>query len=519
MFTRLPAGGPAPVPTTVSTNRAQSSWRSLLEWRFGLSLGSITRPSRFRAKTLLPVPATGLMVKTKFSTATLALLLAITMMACSSDDASSTTPENSAGGSTAVQSAPSGNVDRNTPAAEGSAANSASNGASQQAQDSGQQQDAQQTTAVPGGTDAGASETPTEAPEPTPTPEPTLEPNEVAFRWLLDEPEDPRCTIGPKSRELISSQMVPPFVVLMTNKYRREILEAKKNLDEMRSEGAAVILEALELQRLPDENGELRVQASFTGQVFPEITPDVYTLTLVPTIRTVVRDEAPNYEGHCEAGEHDLIPRVRNPENEAIITDAAGATVNPRPEPEPVPELAMMLGEYDAKDQFGNYRYEVIVRPKIFQYNFRQIRNAIHQRFVEHIEETFPAFAGHYNPEQLHLIVARKLDSIDGASTVFDVDWTLHEDDTINVTMRPYVGGFDLEERQTAYSFTIEAVMRLVPTEELPRHIRTDIDASPGMVYPVFSHLVETPIKLEPCTVTQIRFGYHGHSPYICTPK
>ena len=516
MFTRLPAGGPAPVPTTVSTNRAQSSWRSLLEWRFGLSLGSITRPSRFRAKTLLPVPATGLMVKTKVTTATLALLLAITMVACSSDDASSTTPENSAGGSTAVQSAPSGNVDRNTPAAEGSAANSASNGASQQAQDSGQQQDAQQTTAVPGGTDAGASETPTEAPEPTATPEPTLEPNEVAFRWLLDEPEDPRCTIGPKSRETIASQMAPHFVELMFNKFRDEIVKGNKGLSEMRSEAAAVILETLELQRLPDENGELRVQGSFTGQVFSEITPDVYTITLVLNTHTVVAEISED----CGGGPAQNLPVLGPPENEVTITDAAGAKVNPRPEPEPVPELAMMLGEYDAKDQFGNYRYVVYARPKILEYNFREIQTTIEPSLVEHIKGTYPAFAGLYNPEQLSTIVGHRLGSIGGYLTAYDVDWTLNEDNTINVTMRPYLSELHLEEGQKHYSLTIEAVMNLVPAEELPRHIRQFVRSTPLSTflpaYPVFSHLVENPIKLEPCTFGELLFG--GTVLYTCTP-
>ena len=462
-----------------------------------------------------PAPTASPRVKTKLAAAVIALLLAFTMMACGSESSPPSETASPTAVSQAATQSSSGSADSSTNG-------NATTGAAERQQPDSAQSEA---TAEPASVSAG--NTPTDEPEPTATmvPTPTLEPNENAFRWLLHEPDNPRCTFPQENREAIAREMTKPVLELSANAYhdaRRAAIEEMGSYEALSEHFHAKFLAGLDLERLPDENGELRVSATYTGSLAP-VTDDVYTVTFVPGIRTAPAVELA-MPGACQAEDEEIVAIVAGGGKEATITDATGAAVNPRPEPEPFPLLAMVLGEYDAKDQFGNWRYIGYQHTKIFKYNLYEIEQAIRPSLNKHIQETYPTAQGadgSTDRRSIESTVYRSFrKSIDQTGIGFDVDWTLNEDNTVNVTVRPILRDLFLEGKQQDYILTIEAVMNLVPSEEIPRLLRRyrlGPGEPPGMVYPFFSHLVETPIKLEPCTTGPIPFGrMAGAEIYVC---
>ena len=283
-----------------------------------------------------PAPTASPRVKTKLATAMIALLFAIAMMACGSESSPSTEATPPATVSQTATQSGSGSADSST---SGNATTAATGrqqptaGTEQQ----GQQSTQPEATVEPASSSAG--ETPTDEPDPTATmaptptatmaPTPTLEPNENAFQWLLHESDKPHCPLGTRQRDAIASTMNPHFATYVHEHYsesmkglsetlRNYVLEhysesehytesMKASVEDYRHLGIFFYLtlrENLQLERLPDENGELRVKATFTGPV-PPITDDVLIVTWIPNL--YVRPAVGYGLEHCNVKGHEFM--------------------------------------------------------------------------------------------------------------------------------------------------------------------------------------------------------------------
>ena len=116
---------------------------------------------------------------------------------------------------------------------------------------------------------------PTATPPSTPTPAQL----DQAFEWLLDKPDDTPCTIGPVARRAIAKHLSRHFDPYLNN--YREV----NQLWYPGTPTVETIADNLELERLPDENGNLRFTTTFTGPM-PPITYNVYTVYSTPTLFT-----------------------------------------------------------------------------------------------------------------------------------------------------------------------------------------------------------------------------------------